>query len=136
MLKKEFLPIDLAFKIKEKGFKDKCFMWYCKGGLHDDLIFTQYEDESYFCYAPLYQQALNWFRKKYKIDVIINSNINDEGLFYLITISQLNKKGLFTRKFIHDDSLETVKDLFMPKIFKSYQSAQNYAINYILTEMI
>jgi len=77
---KEFLPYELALKIKELGFDEPCFGFY-----YDDGELQIKEGNHYplgYLNAPLFQQAFRWFRKKeFLIDVTsLNSN---EYEFYI-----------------------------------------------------
>ena len=64
-MNKEFVPYELAVKLKQLGFDEPCFAYYDTG------IFTfwyhseQQPDLVLNCTAPLYQQAFRWFRDKY-----------------------------------------------------------------------
>ena len=72
-MEKEFVPYELAVKLKQLGFDEPCLgRW---------LVITEWEKptgevrlqigskvENYSknqCAAPLYQQAFRWFREKY-----------------------------------------------------------------------
>jgi hypothetical protein len=61
-MKDEFVPYELASKLKQLGFDEPCMRYYSKDG---SLItrLTQQEE----CSAPLFQQAFRWFREKYGI---------------------------------------------------------------------
>jgi len=80
-MKKEFLPYELAVKLKELGFDEPCLGFYNHQG---QLILMAQEDESSIetyknsyvemgmqYAAPLYQQAFRWFREKYVLDSIV-----------------------------------------------------------------
>jgi hypothetical protein len=85
---KEFVPYELAVKLKALGFDEPCFARFNNDG---DLLIAHTEkyiidngvDRSeFFTLAPLFQQAFRWFRKKeFLIDVTsLNSN---EYEFYI-----------------------------------------------------
>ena len=59
-MKDEFVPYELASKLKQLGFDEPCMRYYSKDG---SLItrLTQQEE----CSAPLFQQAFRWFRENY-----------------------------------------------------------------------
>ena len=76
-MEKEFVPYELAVKLKELGFDEPCLGFYNHQG---QLILMAQEDESSIetyknsyvemgmqYAAPLYQQAFRWFREKYFI---------------------------------------------------------------------
>lgn len=72
-MEKEFIPYELAVKLKELGFNEKCFGWwsYINGtaasfyGYHcnnSELIELNSFNKN--CTAPTWQQAFDWFRDK------------------------------------------------------------------------
>jgi hypothetical protein len=68
----EFIPMDLALRLKALGFNEPCFGYY-KAEYEDgvnplpvNLILEQNKASSNVFYktsAPLYQQAFRWFRR-------------------------------------------------------------------------
>lgn len=74
MMKKHFVPYELANLAKEKGFDDFCFGMYFTDGT------LEYDGEKYilptkqpnhpgdiWIAAPLHQQIIDWFREKHNI---------------------------------------------------------------------
>ena len=79
----EFVPYELAVKLKALGFDEPCFGWFRSTLIPSN--FTEYFLETEFgmnespsdwvnsnfldkaCSAPLYQQAFRWFREKYDL---------------------------------------------------------------------
>jgi hypothetical protein len=81
----QFVPYELALKLKEKGFDEPCLGYYRedaqkKDGTLYEYITPYHYDEVKECehmipvFAPLYQQAMEWFDDKYNI--IFSRNIN------------------------------------------------------------
>jgi hypothetical protein len=62
---KEFVPYELALKLKELGFEERCFTRYYESGKLADSL--SYLHHNYFgqVNAPTFQQAFRWFREKY-----------------------------------------------------------------------
>ena len=70
-MEKEFVPYELALRMKQLGFDEPCLgfynkedrpnLGYCTNSFQDD---TTLEIK---CTAPLYQQAFRWFREKYNM---------------------------------------------------------------------
>ena len=106
-MKEQFVPYELALKLKKIGFNEPCIFAYCInksnntpsilessnpfGELNDPLDWNNmqkgyyrtiinYNKEDVKCSALLWGQAFNWFREKYKFKVGIG--INDKGLYY------------------------------------------------------
>jgi hypothetical protein len=57
---KEFVPYELALKLKEIGFNEPCLKSY-----GDDGLLNQ-NDHSLYLSAPTFSQAFRFFREKYK----------------------------------------------------------------------
>ena len=80
-MKHLFVPYELALKLKEKGFDERCFAFcdkedvYFKGDVRCNLV-TQIP-------ALLYQQVVDWFREKHNIVIELTyaSNIQGESGF-------------------------------------------------------
>ena len=69
-MEKEFVPYELAVKLKALGFDEPCLMYY-------DYSWRLVESGVYECKAPLFQQAFRWFREKYEIFGVITSEKDD-----------------------------------------------------------
>lgn len=71
-MKKEFVTYPIAVKLKELGFDKKCFGCYISSTLCivgdeiGDFIASDYENR---IKAPLWQQAIDWFREKHEIHI-------------------------------------------------------------------
>ena len=125
-MKKEFLPYELAVKLKELGFDEPCLGFYNHQG---QLILMAQEDESSIemyknsyvemgmqYAAPLYQQAFRWFREKYMLLGFIEpaNGYEDKSLFaFYICDDEQN---------IVDDSHSYSKDSSLH--FKTYEEAE------------
>ena len=81
-MNKEFVPYELAVKLKELGFDEPCGNIYDnKKELRRSLLEypiinskNGFHESSGIITAPLYQQAFRWFREKYNILATIYSN--------------------------------------------------------------
>lgn len=95
-MKKEFAPYELAVKLKELGFDEECAGLYEEVYNNIELLYARpivisyllntakHEGRIYHCKAPLWQQAFDWFREKYKLKVGIG--INNKNLYYTYKI--------------------------------------------------
>jgi hypothetical protein len=61
---KEFVPYELAVKLKALGFDEPCFATWSGETLDMSL---QIPSDDYFTKAPTFSQAFRWFREKYQI---------------------------------------------------------------------
>ena len=81
-MQKEFVPYELAVKLKELGFDEPCFGWY--DGRYIVSINQNYCKNSeewlntIHCAAPLYQQAFRWLREKYGLYSTIMFRVSAE----------------------------------------------------------
>lgn len=93
-MKKQFVPYGLAVKLKELGFDEPCMATisnieaiHIKGNrrLPSGAMCTQEVN------APLWQQAFDWFREKYRYSSIIPFNGSEH---YYWWITECNPFGL------------------------------------------
>lgn len=79
-MEKEFVPYELAVKLKELGFNEPCFGRYDGIGDNKGKIWYEIPNSGQDSIpvrdvlAPLFQQAFRWFRKKYNIQGYIYSS--------------------------------------------------------------
>lgn len=86
-MKKEFIPYNLAIKLKELGFDGKCFGGYNNEG---NLYYSGNNMDA--CPVPLFQQAFRFFREKYYIFCSINiCHIGSDEWVYVYNINYLPK---------------------------------------------
>jgi len=83
-MEKEFVPYDIALKLKELGFDDLCLAWYH----YDKLVYSTEIDsvknfndwlKENMCSAPLWQQVEAWIRDIHQIDFLIVPTGDDKG---------------------------------------------------------
>ncbi len=93
-MEKEFIPYELALRMKQLGFDEPCIAFYEPNNKEVMVVGVpqRYNDPSLlrlkdFC-APLYQQAFRWFRENGFICHITNdlsNNLKDEIYVYVMT---------------------------------------------------
>jgi hypothetical protein len=81
-LQKEFIPYELALRLKALGFDDPCFAQFYKHPTQEKEEFRLFQDcvwenrttsywrtniSSHFVSAPTFSQAFRWFREKYEL---------------------------------------------------------------------
>ena len=85
-MKEQFVPYEIALKLKEKGFNETCLAYYNKLPNHKEFqLFglntpgqSEYTNRSlwnkkdYACAAPLWQQVIDWFREKHQIEIVLS----------------------------------------------------------------
>ena len=84
-MEKEFIPYELALKLKTLGFDEPCFGFYLEDGTWTPASYSR-EGTVYpsntdllpeWCAAPLYQQAFRWFREKYGLLSYVDKCLTD-----------------------------------------------------------
>jgi hypothetical protein len=77
-MEKEFVTYEIALKLKELGFDETCFCQYSKNEFID--ITGRYKNSHFNkedqIAAPLWQQAIEWFRKR---NLIIDLSMVENG---------------------------------------------------------
>lgn len=66
-MEKEFVPFELAKKLKDLGFETKCLGYYCDENNFRGRFVLAYNEKQIdsMVQAPLWQQAFDWFESKY-----------------------------------------------------------------------
>lgn len=98
----EFVPFELAIKLKEKGFNEKCYHYYQKEILLTDNCWNRYNIGTLNrCSAPTISQVLKWLRKEKCLHIEILHIFSEETLwdFEVVRIGSYerwwNNIGLF-----------------------------------------
>lgn len=139
---KQFIPYEIAWKLKEIGFTEPCIgWWYNPTGNDPDLFLVEgreaednnsvvldpdredmkdvvnweqiCESKKLSCSAPLWQQIIDWFREKHSIDILIEP------------AGVANMYSVFVKNWIYENE----KDRAM----YTYPEARQAAIEYALT---
>ena len=83
-MKEQFVPYEIAIKLKEKGFNEPCISKYEENYLCQDEGFDICLDDTWLtnkklnrsigkCIAaPLWQQVIDWFREKHQIEIVLS----------------------------------------------------------------
>ena len=82
MIEKEFVPYELAIKLKELGFNEPCLKSYGSDGL-----LNMFDHEMYLS-APLFQQSFRWFREKYDWTIEVNQVTKNNWSYTLKNFSK------------------------------------------------
>ena len=88
-IKKEFVPYELALRLKELGYDEPCmgsYYNYSEENFKEDkfdyrgelnIEYSIYNENTYYILAPLFQQSFRWFREKYRLSVLIHDCLDD-----------------------------------------------------------
>ena len=109
-MEKEFIPYELAVKLKELGFDKKCFDVYpdtkSKGKLHSTTPRNR---------TPkiLWQQAFEFFREKYDLDGTITSWKKGGSIEFLFSTERTGSPSIYRNSFVsyEEARLECLKKL-------------------------
>ena len=81
-MKQEFVPYELAIKLKPLGFDEPCFGFYLAGVIKvKEYKNSQNKNTAFYnntvCSAPTFSQAFRWFREKYNMSCKIEASQED-----------------------------------------------------------
>ena len=77
-MKEQFVTYEIALKLKELGFDEECCALYRHEHLFNTLGFEKINsDKQSVIAAPLWQQAIDWFRERYNLHLIPIYSYND-----------------------------------------------------------
>jgi hypothetical protein len=95
-MEKEFVPYELALKMKQLGFDEPCFGRYDGKGKNKGKIWYEMPNLGQDSIpvgdvlSPLYQQAFRWFREKYELHSFIDCKWKNLGWeFELVDLSKM-----------------------------------------------
>ncbi len=91
-MEKEFVPYELALRMKELGFNELCLAFY---GDENDFSMDSSRKNNLFrkceCIVPLFSQAFRWFREKYDLHYQLIPFFSDKeshAVDYYLAIAQ------------------------------------------------
>ena len=106
-MEKEFVSYELALKLKELGFGEKCLAFsYIKSEFSytankvylidylDEASIVRNTNKDYYYARPLWQQAFDWFREKYKLHGWVVPYFTLVGINYSYLIMDENMRNL------------------------------------------
>lgn len=127
-MEKEFVPYELAVKLKELGFNEECFcIWNREHSLRFNNLYNPIDRNKSGKLtknggkypAPLWQQAFDWFKEKYAYFTSFDyQHDENNGFFYCI----IN---------IEDEEFYFPED-FEPNIYKTYEEAREACLEKLI----
>jgi len=78
-MEKEFVPYELAVKLKALGFDEPCFATWNGETLDMSL---QIPSDDYFTKAPTFSQCFRWFEEKYDNSVTLKTYQTTKRRYY------------------------------------------------------
>lgn len=140
IMKEDFVTYDIAVKLKEKGFKEKCFAYYYpkgsglifnhnqfRGGIVEDCLYSNNSlpnecMASDFVDAPTIPQVLKWFRKEKKLHIVCPF-YQDVGYFYYV--QEVGSAARIVSSFEYSDDC-----------YEHYEQAALVGIKYVIDNLI
>lgn len=125
-MNKDFVPFELAVKLRGKGFMEPCFGWYYPAevcGFDYKGMLVSHKDEKHVD-APTIPQVLKWMREEKKMHIIVE--ISDSGWYYTIYPNVRWENG----------KLKSDKYIMSFKHKASYEQAALAGIEYTLDNLI
>lgn len=132
-MNKDFVPVELAKKLKEKGFD--CEYPFAMYNKYEQFCPLYSSDKDYFgiddfdkhaCIAPTISQVLKWLRDKKKIHIEIFL-YDGKYSYFVKSITQICEDDLF-HECLNEDTTEEEYD--------SYEKASLIGIKYVIYNLI
>lgn len=149
----DFVPYELAVKLKEKGFKEKCLAYYDiddnVGLLHNtqygdeyspyqytdllqshntDTTIVQPDDSENCCDAPTISQVLKWLREENNVFILIEPDLMSPSYELVFSVR--------VKFYIKGEEDEGFSTKYLTYRRKSYEQAAIAGIVYCLDNLI
>lgn len=110
-MKEQFVPYEIALKLKEKGFDEFCISKYEENYLCQDEGFDVCLDDTWltntkfnrsnpkYCTAPLWQQVIDWLESKHGVVINVTTFIRREDGKPHIKMFYVHKHPLVPKTF-------------------------------------
>lgn len=122
-MKNQFIPYELAVKLRELGFDEECLNIFFKREkrMSFDIGYypnknSDFTEDSNYISAPLWQQAFDWFREKQNIVGSVDGGC--EQNFFFFSITKLGEESFFSTDF---KSYEEARQACLEKIIELCQ---------------
>ena len=138
-MNEDFVTYELAVKLKEKGFKEKCLCYYIGVDLVYNIESPIANNQLWFCHnkfdniwhrdnvdAPTISQVLKWLRKEKKIYIEIFL-YNGKYSCFVKSVTQICEEGFFH---------ECLNDNTTDEEYDTYEQAALAGIEYVLDNLI
>jgi hypothetical protein len=119
-MEKEFVPYELAVKLKELGFDESCFGFYYDDG--ELKIKEGNISRLGYINAPTFSQAFRWFREEYDLRIWIESNHGVSKFEYVIATTNHNFIDKQFNDFSSDKTYEEAELACLDKLIEIVES--------------
>lgn len=117
----DFVPVELAVELKEKGFREECYGYYTKNGNFFNICPQDINDSEYRIPSPTISQVLKWLREE-KRWVIVVRLYSTNGWYWFV---QDEKGELKSSHLVSCDDC-----------FATYELAALAGIEYVIDNLI
>ena len=122
-MEREFVPYELAMKLKALGFNESCFSYYS----NSELVFnthTNNEMQKFRYSAPTFSQAFRWFRDFFNIEITPVSVVQGDSKWYNISYILPDKDNRYdiTNSYEKYDSHEEAELACLNKLIEIVES--------------
>jgi hypothetical protein len=116
-MEKEFVPYELAVKLKALGFDEPCFGWFTDS---QHLYIDNIRNGKMFksdngCLAPTFSQAFRWFREKHNLS---GTSQYFTGEFYCYTVNDMKDTKESNRLFTEFETFEEAELACLDKLIE------------------
>lgn len=118
-MEKQFVNYKIALKLKELGFNKPCFAYKLKKESPISFVLMAGKDVNYLYNSkvdigtavtlPLYSQVIDWFREKYRMNIVIQNTYycNRSKVAYIFFIEGDDpKKIIYDYQDLYDEILD------------------------------
>lgn len=121
----EFVTLETAKLLKEKGFKEDVFTFYEVDCVEGDMILSETYDESEnfnekndCLSAPSQSLAQKWLRETKNLHIEMSYMYGDYWIYDILTIPNHDLVGLSDRPIIHYDTYEEALEAGLQEALK------------------
>lgn len=124
-MREQFVPFEIALKLKEKGFDQQCLAYYNTDPYLKIPVFnlTKPFEHEWVLPTPLWQQVIDWLREKHSIMICVD--FYNEG-------SEKEPHIIYHFK-ISEPKTWHYCDIIVKSDYKTYPEARQVAIENALT---
>lgn len=107
-MEKHFVTYEIALKLKELGFGEDCLACFMKNGeLYYGHMNIHYCNNMNRTLSPLWQQAIDWFRKKHNINITIPTDYDGS---FIITFYDMNEPKKVNKSYYQFNDYDLARE--------------------------
>ena len=121
-MEKQFVSHSIALQLEELGFDEECLAYFNE--VKPDVFYIDFfedEDSLSSIKAPLWQQAIDFFREKFGINICINCVNYRQGNQFEGSLSKVTTQEML-------DNNDFSKYIHLTDLYATYEEAREQAI--------